>query len=409
VLHNKAGTKIFYGWIMAICCMVMCTATSLCSSGMTTNLAAIKSAFDFTGAQTSLIVTVRSISALIFTVFAQKYYEFLGMRKGMVLAMLSGVLTFLIFAFAGSRLWMYYVGSVLAGITYAYGLMLPSSLLLRRWFNASIGIALAIASCGTGVVSIVFTPIIQLIINESGIKNAFLFQAGFMGITAILLALLVVEYPEDINLKIYGGRSNAECTDKQNAEKILSEKWVLSLVVATILVGMASSPAVSHFTLHYTNVGIDAMDVAKAISVYGIVLILSKLLLGKVIDKIGALKSTVLYSSVTAIGLIVVYLADFFPSIKWMYIGLIIFASSAVIQTLGYPNWISELDIHNYCRSVSRCQLGYQIGALAGSIIPGIIADETGSYGPAYLIFAVAMIISELIVYIVFKRNKPIE
>jgi len=96
--------KIFYGWILAVCCMIMCTATSLCSAGMTTNLAAIRNTFGFTGAQTSMIITIRSISALVFTFAATKYYDFFGLKKGMILAMLSGVVAFVVFAFSGANL-----------------------------------------------------------------------------------------------------------------------------------------------------------------------------------------------------------------------------------------------------------------------------------------------------------------
>ena len=41
-----------------------------------------------------------------------------------------------------------------------------------------------------------------------------------------------------------------------------------------------------------------------------------------------------------------------------------------------------------WAQSVQRFQLCYAIGGLAFSFMPGMVADLTGSYAPAYVIFA---------------------
>lgn len=373
---------------------------------MSTNLANLRLVLGFTGTQTSMILTVRSIAAFVVALFADKYFGLLGVKKGMIVAMIAGVVSFFIFSVAGLNLALYYVAAVVAGVAYSYGMMMPSSMLLKKWFNQSRGTAISLAGCGTGLVSIIFAPLVQSTVDRFGLKASFYLQGGFIALVAVILAVLVVEDPAQKGLEPYGGRSFVAVGRAKKGDSSLSKKSVLLLAFATMLVGFTSSPASAHYSVTFTTEGFDAMTVAKVISIYGVVLVASKFIFGRVVDKIGARKSTVIYGTLCTLAILMIFLTRFFRSVAWVTVTMVVVAVGVVIQTLGYPNWVSDLDSKNYDHTLVRCQQGYQLGALVGSPLPGLIADATGTYTWAYLMFAVCTLIYVLIVLGIYASRK---
>lgn len=65
------------------------------------------------------------------------------------------------------------------------------------------------------------------------------------------------------------------------------------------------------------------------------------------------------------------------------------FGIGASLTTVGLSVWAADFSCaERRAQSVQRFQLCYAIGGLAFSFMPGMVADLTGSYAPAYVIFA---------------------
>ena len=68
---------------------------------------------------------------------------------------------------------------------------------------------------------------------------------------------------------------------------------------------------------------------------------------------------------------------------------LCMFGIGASLTTVGLSVWAAAFSCaERRAQSVQRFQLCYAIGGLAFSFMPGMVADLTGSYAPAYVIFA---------------------
>lgn len=408
-MKSAGKPKFFYGWVIAVCCTLSVCGASLLSTGLSTNLNAMRQCLGFTNTQTSLVLTVRSISAFIVALFAERYYGRLGIRKGMALAMAFGILSFGLFALAGSNILIVYAGAVTAGVCYSYGMMMPSSMLIKNWFNRSRGTALSIASCGTALVSIIFAPIVQRFVDSFGIKSAFLMQAGALFVIMLILFFFVVEKPEEKGLEPCGGKDFVPQAKKKTAPAgsgRLSAGWFAALVGATVLIGASASPCSANYTNNLVTAGYEPMAVAKALSVYGFIIIGAKLFFGRCIDTIGAKRSTIIFGSLCTLAMVLLALANRFTTVPFLYFTLVITGLGVIVQTLGYPNWVADLESSRYDVSLERCQMGYQLGALIGSPLPGILADATGSYGPAYMLFAVFTVIAIVIVLLAYASAK---
>lgn len=170
----------------------------------------------FTNTQTSLITTVRSAAYLLGTFAIGRYYRRLGYRAGCALAAVLACVSFLLFAAAKSLAAYYFAGAV-AGVSYALGSMVPASILMRRWFRAHSGLAIGICSAGTGLATVVFSPLFTAIAESSGVTARFCGQPRSarqrqclsFSSSAATLPRLASSRGEQLSRK---ARSSARCT-----------------------------------------------------------------------------------------------------------------------------------------------------------------------------------------------------
>ena len=71
-----------------------------------------------------------------------------------------------------------------------------------------------------------------------------------------------------------------------------------------------------------------------------------------------------------------------------MLLAAILFGVGIPLSTVGLSVWAADFcEEAQRPRRIQRFQLLYAAGGLAFSFMPGAIADYTGSYAPAYIVF----------------------
>lgn len=179
------------------------------------------------------------------------------------------------------------------------------------------------------------------------------------------------------------------------------------MMVFMIFIGAACSPAVAHLSLNFTTAGFDPMLVATGLSAYGFVLIISKLIYGKISDKLGSRVATIIFGLIVVAGLLLTSAAGVIGSRVYLFGTFAVLAIGYPVATLGYPIWAADFSsADDYAKTLKRFQIGYQAGAMIGSPIPGIIADATGSYSLAYVAFAVIFAIAIVGTFIIYGKVK---
>ena len=171
-----------------------CTLALLVCGGLCIN------AFSVT--QTSMITTACSVTFLLCMFVVNTYYDKLGYRAGLTLAVLLGVGSFVLFAEART-LPGYYLA------------MRPASILMLRWFSSRRGTAIGICAAGTGISAVVFSSILSALIKRSSLRVCFYFEALVSLLAAGLVFLLIRESPEACGLAPYGTREEASSSEKQ--------------------------------------------------------------------------------------------------------------------------------------------------------------------------------------------------
>lgn len=226
-----------------------CTLALLVCGGLCIN------AFSVT--QTSMITTACSVTFLLCMFVVNAYYEKLGYRAGLTLAVLLGVGSFVLFAEARTI-----PGYYLAGVSYGLGAMLPASILMLRWFLSRRGTAIGICAAGTGISAVVFSSILSALIERFSLRVCFYFEALVSLLAAIAVFLLIRETPEACGLAPYGTREEASSSEKQKLSIHQSRlRWAM-LYLGVILIGSIASPGFAHMMNLFTSSGFSGAQAA---------------------------------------------------------------------------------------------------------------------------------------------------
>lgn len=368
-----------------------CTLMLLVTGGLAVNVFSAAQPYilaqnGFSNTQTSLITTVRSAAYLLGTFAIGRYYQKLGYRVGCALAAVLACVSFLLFAGA-KHLGGYYLAAAIAGISYAFGSMVPASILMRRWFRSHCGLAIGICSAGTGLATVVFSPLFTGIAEASGVDRAFLWTAAFCAAAAVLVFFLIRSDPQTLGLSAWGN-AVPESTQAQalHALRPSALRWGM-LLLAVLLVSGIGSTGFTHLMTLYIAEGMDAMRAAAAFSLCGFALMLGKCVCGALCDKLGSYRANYLLFFSFILGCALCICAPR-KSIALMLASSAFFGFGASLNTVGASIWAADLSTpERYEKTLRLFQGAYGLGGIVLSFLPGIIADLSGGYAMAYALF----------------------
>lgn len=361
----------------------------------------IRSGLNLTNTNVSMMLTIRSLVAMVVTMFSVRYYKHFSLRKGISLVSLLVPLGMMILSMA-DNVWLCYVAVAIMGVAYGIGAMVPISYLMKNWFKTGFSVAMSICTLGSGVATVCIPPVITKIVSEFGLQTAFKAVALFSLICAILVFLIVREKPSDIGLEAYDNKNEERKEDKKK-EKILmsTDKWLL-IFISCFFVGVIGTTATSNISIHLVTAGYTAAQAAAATSVFGAVLIIGKLLNGISNEKFGAKKMNFVFISLFALACAAFLFSDGQSTI-FLYLPAVLYGLGGSIGALAISSWTSDFSKDNEFRTkMQKNQTLFAIGSLIATPFPGIMADLTGSYNATYFCDMVISILMLLLIQIVY-------
>lgn len=403
----KTPKRPHYAWLVCLGgALSLSTVMGLGSNVFTIYQPEILAFHQFTNAQGSWITTTRSLFVLLALLIVNHLCSRLGLRTVMTLGNLSTGLSY--FCFALSRTFpMYLFSAALSGLGYCLGGMVPLSLLISGWFRERRGLALGLASAGSGISTIIAPPIITKLIHARGLHFAFAWEGVFILVCALVLWLLVRSRPEDIFLEPYGASVSddappAEAAPKNRKDYPRAQKLLL---LSGLLLGGPLGPAYTHLTVYYTSEGFDSSFIALLISMMGATICLGKTLCGQIYDRFGVRAGNHFSFGTYLTGLILCCLAPT-QSVVAAVAAFLLFSLGLSICGAPPAVWSNDLaSEENYPKQVRSFTTAYTAGMLVFGPVPGILADHMGgSYLPAYVLFTAFLLIAYLIVLGIYSR-----
>lgn len=362
---------------------------------------------NFSNAQGSLITTVRSFFSILAMMATGRLVKKFGLRGTMVAGMICSVLAYIVFGFA-TTFPAYCLGGALSGLSYAMAGMIPLTFAVSRWFDVRRGYALGLAASSTGVATIIAPTFVTQSIQARGLSATFFSEAAIMVVLTLLVFALVRNSPQELGLTPYGYGTEVDTTARPERTTPISPAHWRMMMVASVLAGAPAGAGFAHLTVLYTSEGFSPDQITLLFSFLGVILMFGKVLYGQISDVLGGYRSNYLIYGVTILAMVLCCLAPT-GSMALAFLAMTGVALSLSLSSITQSIWLNELaPTREYESRVRLLNVGYMLGYLAFSAMPGIIADVTGSYVPAFAIFggltAVALVLIQL-VYLQITKN----
>lgn len=379
--------KLHYGWLVCIGCALLL----FCTSGLSINAFTVYQPYilqqnQFTNAQSSAIITVRSLFSFLAMLLTGKYYQKFSLRTGMAI---SGGL--IIAAFAGFGLSMnhlsYCLSAAAMGLGYGFGTMIPIAIVLEHWFVSKRNFAIGICSGATGVSTLGIPSCLTWLIETYSLRTAFLVEAVVVAVLVTGAILLIRDDPSRMGMQAYGTEQMRASEEMRINDRVLSGKHWILIVPMLLLLGAMTSVAYSHLSVLVSAEGFSAHLTALAITTSGVMLTLGKFVFGWVSDQLGTYKSNWIFGTILILGMILSCMMH--GSVLLLFLSMCGYGAGLATTTIGLTAWAGDLSASDqYDNNVRRFQLGYAAGTLVFSSLPGLLADHFGgSYIPAYVFF----------------------
>ena len=332
----------FYGWLIALACMLLhfCTAGMTCL-GFSLHAAALRESLGFSHRQIAAVHTIRSLFSLISLPFVERFYRRVSLRSGLSLTCLTLGLAYLGFACSKSP-WQFDLLALVMGFAYSFGGAVPITILLHSWLTTRRGTASSTALCGAGLFSMAAPLLVELLIERIGLQNTFLVEGGCVIGVSLLLLLVLRNTPAEINLTPYDkGGGNGGSMEKPAVWEGTVRRALGLIMAASFFLGCVGAPGSTTISIHLNLTGHSGTLAAAAVSVFGILLTAGKFAYGFLTDRYGAVRVNLPFFACWTAGLFLIAFPENFLPAQLLF-AMAIYGFGNSLTTVGIPVWIEN-------------------------------------------------------------------
>ena len=354
----------------------------------------------------SALLAMRTFVSLICMFFVARFIDALGARRGASLAALFTATGFFLYSLADSMFGLF-LGALFTGAGYGLGGMVVVTLVTRRWFTTGVATAMGIATMGSGISSLALPPLVARIIEGTSLSWGFRFEAVVALAMAFIIFALLRDDPSDLGLEPYVAPEKPGHKRDSHAPRTtpLPRRVMMLLIVGIACMSCVCIDAYNYMSILFTSEGIDSLHAASLVAIMGAALTAAKFVSGRIIDRIGTFKGSVILFALMAIGLLCACFSstnDLLP-----FAAVLLFGSGVTLGSVGISLWSMELATpETMTKTVKNLQVAYAFGGFVFSIVPGPLADLTGTYVSAYAIMLALTCISAVIVLSIYSRYR---
>src|SRR5712664_4215801 len=390
---------------VALNVLALCFALSVLGRGLgesfTVFLKPIAESFGWDRAQVVSVYSLTALAGGLAAPLVGRLFDRSGPRTVYSLGLLLLGGAFLIAAHA-RELWQFQLSvGLCVGIGIAFIGNVPNSILLGRWFGPRLPTAMAILYSATGAGVLVLLPVSQILIDHFGWRGAY--QCFGAVVLLLLLPLLLLPW------RRLGAGS--EHLAKAETNDLVDEGWTLvgamrhhafwalfSTFFFTAIGMYAIAPQVVAYLI---DAGFPPLQAATAWGFSGVVLLFGMLGVSSLDGLIGRRPSVLFSYALSIIGIIMLWLLQWYPN-YWLLTGFVICFGS-MIGSRGPLITATALSIFRGERVgtiYGTISIGSGLGSALGSWSGGLIHDWTHSYN-WLIVFALVNVVLGLIPFLV--------
>jgi MFS family permease len=386
--------------VLALCFVLALIGRGLGES-FTVFLKPISESFGWDRAQIVSVYSLTWLAGGLTAPLIGRLFDYSGPRAVYSLGLLLLGGSFLVAAHAQYLWQLQFSIGLCVGIGIAFIGNVPNSILLGRWFGPRLPTAMAVVYSATGAGVLVLLPASQLLIDRVGWRGAY----QIFGITALCLLapLLLLPWRRF-------SRGSPHLVKKADAD-VVDEGWTLLSAMrhhafwalfATFFFTAIGMYAISAQIVAYLiDAGFPPLQAATAWGFSGVVLLFGMLGVSELDGIIGRRPSVLLSYAVSILGIILLWLLQWYPNF-WLLTGFVV-SFGSMIGSRGPLLTATAMKIFRGKRVgtiYGTISIGSGLGSAFGSWAGGLIHDFSHSYNPV-IAFALVSVILGMIPFLV--------
>jgi MFS family permease len=410
MLNNKKGRSknFFYGWVIVGVSFITLIIVFGIRLSFTVFFVALVDEFGWSRASTSLIYSISMIVFAATSTLAGIALDRWGVRRtfGAGAVILAFGLTLSSQIQTLWQLTITYGGIASLGIT-ILGLGLQASL-IARWFRKRRGLAIGIAFAGTGIGSLLITPLVEYLISLYGWRVAYNVLAGFAIMMIPIIVLLLRSDPSKMNLDPDGETVNA----KKDSISKPQENWKIQKVIASpafwllLVAAIGSIGPVRMLTVHQIAIMVDAgferSLAALVVGFAGGITALSFVLSGALSDRIN--RQTVFLAGSISLVLAMFILNGLQSNLKgttWLILYAVFLGIGEGSRSSMVTAVASDLFPGNALGAIiGTIGAAFGLGAAFFPWLAGWLFDQKGNYTIGFIIASIGIFISTISLFL---------
>lgn len=405
---QKSEHKLYYGWIMvAGACAIVCMLLGIRNS-FGVFFPSIQAEFGTARAATSgifsLFLIVTSAASLINGLALDRWSPRTVFSIMAVLAGLGLVLTG-----QTRQFWQIYLSY---GLVVAFGMggTIPlTASIVSRWFDKNRGLAIAIATSGAGLGSLLISPFAGCLVTSLEWRTAYLILGIICTVIVAGIASFMKKAPSrPLPETPAGGVERQQSGESGDAAGLTLAQALRTgnfwLIVAfSFLFAASTFMFITHIVPHAVDAGIPTVQASTLLSILGGVSIAGRLAAGRVADIMGTKKPAIAFAIIGAASFLVLIASDqlWALSLAAALYGLCWGGFGVTLLSL-----ISAIfGNRNIGGIMGASDISYAVGSAAGSTLAGYIFDVRASYTLAFMLGALFLVLAVPLVAAVVRRR----
>jgi len=407
-MKNDRG--MFYGWYIVIAGFLLNFAgIGIIMNSMGVFYKPVVESMGFTRGGFALYFTIAALSMMVMAPIMGKLLEKYNIRLVMGICTVMMSVSFALFSQCRT-LGQFYALSVFLGIGSAGSHIIPVSMMVTNWFHARRGLAMGIVFAATGIGGLIFNPFSNWLILNYGWETAYLALGVIIGAATIPPALFIVRArPSDMKLAPYGGVEGAKAEAGGSAPGLTAseafktaEFWLLAMMI--LFIAIANMGVLHHIVPYLTDIGYSSTSAANLMSLHMTMLVVGKLVLGYLADRLGLVKSLVYCLVALAVSIGLLYGAGSL----WIAIAFnVLFGVAISVRTVLPPLMTSAcLGQKHFAVIYGFLNISTTLGSAVGVPLSGYIHDMTKSYHIAFALYIILGVFAGALGVIALRRAR---
>lgn len=388
-LSGQKPTGVYYGWwVVGTAAVGMSTGPGQFAFGaLGLFMIPLGEEFGWSRTEVSLALTFFSVALACSIPFIGKLVDKHGSRKILLPSCIAFAILLALIPVLANQLWILFLLFALIGALGAGANALPYLRTISAWFDRRRALALGIAMGGSGTGYVYVPPAVQYMIANHGWRSAWFMLAGVTLLVAVpLVYFMLREAPTQRDL---AGRNEmreqpASSTSGQSIPLgipltvLLRRPLLWQLFIIFCLLSFGLYGVLSHLAPMLQDRGMSAGSAALVQSTLGASLVVSRVLIGYVMDRFFAPYVAIVCFLLATIGLAVLA-GGAAGTLAFVAVILIGVSMGAEIDMLAFLTG-RYFGVENFGQVYGILFASFILGTSTGPVVYGMAFDALGSY-----------------------------